>query len=255
MKNLVLLSRVMTVLLSAATPIAAQAVVDADWDRAVVSQLTVAIRRAPSGPCIGAGFMVGLDAEAVYVVTAHEILELIDAAPPSSGGAPAGPVAPPVLISINPLVRSPAATPILPATVLHTDAEIGISVLAVRDARFAREAARLVSFDVAGDRAGLVRADPVYALSCTDTAPFAEWPPRPITALSTRDDRIVFRAGDITDGRIGGPLVHLVGAHPTIVGLVTVFRERAEARGIDRILGRLRDWKIPVTLTCTRLDA
>jgi len=248
MKTLALLSRVIALLVAAAAPAAAQANIDTGWDRARVSQLTVTIRRAPSGPCIGAGFMVGTDDEAVYVVTAYEALQSVDIVPALPGDAPAGRAAPSLLVSTHPLLRLPAAARSLPATVLHIDADIGVGVLVIRDGAFARQAARLVSFDLVGDRAALVRADQVYALGCTETDPFVEWPPRPITTLSTRDDRIVFRAGDATDGRIGGPLVHVLGKHPSVVGLTTVFRERAEARGIDAIVRRLRDWKIPVML-------
>src|ERR1044072_2286458 len=102
MKRLAALSRAVALLVAAAAPVAAPANIDNGWDRARVSQMTVTLYQPPAAPCIRAGLLIGLDDEAVYVVTAYEALQLVDIVPASPGDARA---APPLLVSTHPLLR------------------------------------------------------------------------------------------------------------------------------------------------------
>jgi hypothetical protein len=200
-----------------------QAVVSSHWDSQAIEPLMVTIQPTATGPCVASGFIVGYDQQRVYAATAYAAL--------STAG----------------VLTSKVFVGSKPAHVFHADPDLDLVVLDIADAGLVKSAQQL-SFDVLGDPKGLVRKDSVYSLGCTASQRMVRWPPRFILMIANDGDKLLFQGPDLTDIRTGGPLVHLLGSHSTIVGLTTAYRERGEATNLVNLLDRMRVWHVPVML-------
>lgn len=175
----------------------------------------------------GAGLLIGMDAERVYIATATHV---VSRCAQNDGTR----------------VRFRWSTTPIPARVLNSDAKpLDLAIVAVTRGAALPGDQPPVSLDLLGDPALLRRGDAVYALG---NPRGISWGVNaaPDRFASAEGDMILFASTFIGEGHSGGALLNdrgeivamIRGDHPP----------NGEAVSMTRILARAREWKIPIGL-------
>jgi hypothetical protein len=220
----------------------AQVVVDPAWvsNRDAIARLTVAIEAGESTDCVSAGLLVGYDATRAYIVTANNPLQETLLASPNEP--------PPLFVSTQPPSGAGRGRAVrVAATMIHKAVQKNLAVLTVTDAAML-ETIKQARFDILGNGTELVRRDLLSALGCDWVQPTAPVP-RPLLGLIKNTRDLMFDGAELNARFVGGPVMHLAGTQPVVVGMLTVVRERAEGRRVDAVFDDLRAWRVPVMLT------
>ena len=175
----------------------------------------------------GAGLLIGMDAERVYVATATHV---VSRCAQNDGTR----------------VRFRWSSMPIPARVLNTDAlPLDLAVVAVPRAAAMQGAPVSVSLDRLGDPALLRRGDPVYAMGNPRGIAWGV-SAAPDRFASAEGDVVLFASTFIGEGHSGGALLNDRGE---IVAMIRGDQPpTGEAISVTRILARVREWKHPIGL-------
>jgi alpha-tubulin suppressor-like RCC1 family protein len=175
----------------------------------------------------GAGLLIGMDAERVYVATATHVVSKCAQ-------------------NDRTRVRFRWSSAPLPARVLNSiPLPLDLAVVAVPRAAAMQGAPISVSLDRLGDPALMRRGDPVYALGNPRGIPWGV-SAAPDRFASLEGDVILFASTFIGEGHSGGALLNDRGE---IVAMIRGDQgPTGEAISVTRILARVREWKHPIGL-------
>ena len=176
----------------------------------------------------GAGLLIGMDAERVYVATATHVVSKCAQ-------------------SERTQVRFRWSSKPLPARVLNfVPLPLDLAVVAVPRAAAMLGGPTAFSLDRLGDPALLRRGDPVYALGNPRGIPWGV-NAAPDRFASREGDVILFASTFLGEGHSGGALLNDRGE---IVAMIRGDQgPTGEAISVTRILARVREWKHPIGLT------
>jgi alpha-tubulin suppressor-like RCC1 family protein len=176
----------------------------------------------------GAGLVIGIDAQRVYIATAAHV---VSRCAQNDGTR----------------VRFRWSTAPVPGRVLNTDPlPLDLAVVAVARADAAQNGQFPPSLDRLGDPAQLRRGDPLYALGNPRGIPWGI-NAAPDRFASNEGGVILFSSTFIGEGHSGGALLNDRGE---IVGMIRGDQPpTGEAVSVTRILDRVREWTHPIGLT------
>ena len=175
----------------------------------------------------GAGFLIGMDADRIYIATAAHVVSRC-----AEGEATR--------------VRFRWSSAPVPARVLSMDARpLDLAVITVSRAAGFSQGQPAVALDRLGDPRLLRRGDPVYALGNPRGIPWGV-NAAPDRLASAEGDVLLFASTFIGEGHSGGALLNDRGE---IVGMIRGDQPpTGEAVSVSRIIDRVREWKYPVGL-------
>ena len=235
-----------------ASPIArAQDPQVAGWQRNAwrIEGLAVMIDRGPKTACSGAGIVAGYDRQRVYVLTAEHVI---------AGDASAG-IGVTARLSQRrvPTLENPAEERRFDARVTQRDTTLDLALLEIADAGFADDVRQNSALNSLGDSSATRASDQTVIVGCGSGFGW-DSPAQAVPVIAAdSDSQIFFAGGYVRKGFSGGPLVKLFSSgFPQIIGLTLGVGEgqRGRAIGIDTVLGRAREWKVPIQLAAGSND-